>query len=290
MKSSSSLLSMFFINWFIIQQLLLITIVIALQKNQPSSSSSSTTFEDYDTGVYDNNSPSNINGGHSKITNENFSIEASPNNNNNNNNNDDIGDIDDGKSFESDIELENFSKTKFSDERFARLFPSRGGIGRNGRYDDRRLQPKQLIKPKPTLPSFIKSTPPLIKVQITTPSPSRNLANQRQRSVTVPPISARNKQQQQQQTTQRPIDNIQKARNRLLGQQQQQQSSSLQSNNRQLTGRLQPSSTTTTTTTPSPSRRRYNSGNNGSINNNLSSRFLRNQNSTIPSLNPRGRN
>ena len=159
------MLSTFF-NCLIIQ-LFLITIVIALQKNQPSPSS--TLFEDYDD---DNpiNSPSsnnnNNNDGHSKIANENFSNEASPNNND-----EYIGDSGgDGKLYE-DNEQENLAKTKFSDERFARLFPSRGGIRSNGRYDDRRLMPKEIAKPKPTLPSFIKSTPPLIKLHITTPSP-----------------------------------------------------------------------------------------------------------------------
>ncbi|XP_075587566.1 uncharacterized protein LOC124498734 [Dermatophagoides farinae] len=283
MKSSTiSMLSTFF-NCLIIQ-LFLITIVIALQKNQPSPSS--TLFEDYDD---DNpiNSPSsnnnNNNDGHSKIANENFSNEASPNNND-----EYIGDSGgDGKLYE-DNEQENLAKTKFSDERFARLFPSRGGIRSNGRYDDRRLMPKEIAKPKPTLPSFIKSTPPLIKLHITTPSPllsSRNLQRQRSSATNVTPIPSR--KQQQASTTSRPINNIQAARNRLLGQQQQQQQQSLQKSNRQLSGRL--STTTTTTTTPSPSqRRRYNGS--SSINNNLGSRFSRNQNSTIPSLNPRGRN
>ena len=63
---------------------------------------------------------------------------------------------------------EDKGRTKFSDERFAKLFPSRTG--------GRQLMPRPSSKPKPTLPSFIKSTPPLIRATVaTTPVPRGQL-------------------------------------------------------------------------------------------------------------------
>ncbi|KAF7492050.1 hypothetical protein SSS_04485 [Sarcoptes scabiei] len=158
-------------------------------------------------------------------------------------------------------------RTKFSDERFARLFPSRNGGG--GRFEEKRWQPREIAKPKPTLPSFIKSTPALIKVQITTPS-SRILNNQRQRQQ-ISTVAARKT------TTVKPnlnlANKINNNRQRQLsgrlplntGQQSQQ---SLNANNNN--GRVQ--STATTSTTSSPLRKRLNSATNSGNSN----RFNRN--------------
>lgn len=164
---------------------------------------------------------------------------------------------DDGEKGESELEDEGaYGRTKFTDERFAKLFPSRVGRGGN-----RSLMPKAIAKPKPTLPSFIKNSPALIRVQVTTQSP--RIAN-RQRAI----ASTTPRRTSTTSTTARP-------RNR----------SQLNSRQNNLSGRLSTtpppsrSVTSTLSTTPIPARRRFNQ--NSGI-----SRFQRN-NSTIPALNPR---
>ncbi|KAH9400304.1 hypothetical protein TYRP_001866 [Tyrophagus putrescentiae] len=170
-------------------------------------------------------------------------------------------------------------KTKFSDDRFAKLFPARAG-GRN-------FVARNVAKPKPTLPSFIKSTPPLLKVQVnTTPAPKGGLGRVR---ATAP-------------TTKRPSALATTARPRGRN--------GLQPTQRQLTGRLTTSRPTSgpnsasgaasagsaSSATPSAAAlaaaRRARQGNG-------ISRFNRggmpsspgqqqpNSNSTIPALNPR---
>lgn len=169
---------------------------------------------------------------------------------------------------EPEPEEDDPNKTKFSDERFARLFPSRAG--------GRALQPRPAAKPKPTLPSFIKSTPPIIKAQISTTPAPRNLASQRQRAAL------------QSTTTRKP--STARGQNSLRGR------GALATTPRPLSGRL-----STTTSSPSRSsasstvspailaaRRRFsNSAGTSGI-----SRFQRNQNNhnnnaTILALNPR---
>lgn len=149
-------------------------------------------------------------------------------------------------------------RTRFTDERFAKLFPTRSGLG----GANRSVNPRAVAKPKPTLPSFIKNTAPLIKPQVTTPS-SRLIQN-RQR------VGQNSNKRQSTTTTTTTV----RPRNRPTG------------NERNRSGRLPPAQPTSAraivSTTPIPSRRRF-SQNSGI------SRFQRNNNnnSTIPALNPR---
>jgi len=68
-------------------------------------------------------------------------------------------------------EVKDPKKTQFSEDRFTKLFQSR-----RQRPRPSPLSPRFASKPKPTLPSFIKNTPPIIKAQ---PTPVPN-----QRSIT----------------------------------------------------------------------------------------------------------
>lgn len=171
------------------------------------------------------------------------------------------------------------AKTKFSDDRFAKLFPARAG-GRN-------FVARNVAKPKPTLPSFIKSTPPLLKVQVnTTPAPKGGLGRVR---ATAP-------------TTKRPSALATTARPRGRN--------GLQPTQRQLTGRLTTSRPTSgpnsasgatsagsaSSATPSAAalaaarRARQGNGisrfNRGGMPSSLGQQQP-NSNSTIPALNPR---
>lgn len=158
------------------------------------------------------------------------------------------------------------AKTKFSDDRFAKLFPNRGA--------SRTFQARNVAKPKPTLPSFIKSTQPYVKVEVrTTPAPRGGVRGR-----------ATN-----QATTRRPTSPSTTARPRRGNLPTQ----------RQLSGRLTSppppraspaGSNSASASTPSPAAlaaaRRLRQPNNGVA------RFQRNQvaapnNFTIPALNPR---
>lgn len=167
------------------------------------------------------------------------------------------------------------AKTKFSDDRFAKLFPSRGG-GRN-------FHARNVAKPKPTLPSFIKSTPPLVKVQVsTTPTPRGGVRGRG--------IASTTKRSSLPSTTARP-----------------RRGNALQPTQRQLSGRLTTSApsnrltsapnSATASATPSAAAlaaaRRARQGNGISrFNRNMSSfaGTMANSNSTIPALNPRRNN
>jgi hypothetical protein len=67
----------------------------------------------------------------------------------------------------------NHKKAHFSEDRFTKLFQSR-----RQRPRPSPLSPRFASKPKPTLPSFIKNTPPIIKVQ-PTPVPNQRSATQK---------------------------------------------------------------------------------------------------------------
>jgi hypothetical protein len=62
-------------------------------------------------------------------------------------------------------------KTNFSEDRFTKLFQPRN---RNKINNNSPVLPKFNAKPKPTLPSFIKKAPPIIRVTPSTPSPAQN--------------------------------------------------------------------------------------------------------------------
>lgn len=163
------------------------------------------------------------------------------------------------------------AKTKFSDDRFAKLFPSRGA--------NRNFHARNVAKPKPTLPSFIKSTPPLLKVQVsTTPAPRGGRGR----------ASLPTTKRSQTSTTSRP-----------------RRGNALQVTPRQLSGRLTTSApsnratsapnSATASATPSAAAlaaaRRARQGNGISrFNRNMSSGGQPNSNSTIPALNPRRNN
>ena len=137
----------------------------------------------------------------------------------------------------------NKKSTNFAEDRFTKLFTPR-----KNRPLPSPLFPKFASKPKPTLPSFIKNTQPLIRVQPTqAPAPQQQRFNQRATQPT------------QRTTTTRTPSRQNAASNRRN-----------QITNNRSGGASTPASQTSTT--ESPSRRRYGSGNNR--------RF--NTNSTIP--------
>lgn len=239
------------------------------QKNSPA-------YEDYDIGndpneshgLNDKNGGLGSGSGSKPIVSENFSDDPSLNSHS-----------DDPDKLLDDSESDpNSGKTRFTDERFARLFPSRNGAGKHGhKFDEKRLMVKEVSKPKPTLPSFIKSTPPLIKVQITTQSPFRN--NNRLRSASTS-ANRKTTTTTTTTTTRRPNTLNVNNRNRPV------------INPRPLTGRLpgagksNPPGSISSTTVPPPSL--ANNANRRRTNVVGAPKFQRN-NSTIPALNPRGR-
>lgn len=146
------------------------------------------------------------------------------------------------------------SQTNFSDDRFTKLFQPRNKVQNNP------FLPKYNSKPKPTLPSFIKGTPPPVRVTPSTPSPSQNQRFNQRASTTSRTTTTRTP------TRGSNANNLSNRRNQL---------NNNNSNNRGLQSTPRP----TQSTTDSSARRRFGGASNR--------RF--NTNSTIPATSSRPR-
>lgn len=146
-------------------------------------------------------------------------------------------------------------KAKFADDRFTQLF---GPRSRN-QPKPSSFFPKFASKPKPTLPPFIKRTPPIIKVSPTTQSPAQN-QRQNQRATT---------------TTQRATTTRTPSRGNS-GSNRRNQPNNINNNNNI---RSATPSTTSSPTTDASARRRFGASNRGRLN----------ANATIPATTNRPR-
>ena len=165
---------------------------------------------------------------------------------------------------------EDQAKTKFSDDRFAKLFPSRG--------NSRTFQARNVAKPKPTLPSFIKSTPPYQKLQIsTTPAPRGGLNRARS-------VSQATTRRSGSTTTIRPRRGNQPTQRQLSG-----RLSTAAPTNQRATpvSNLHSSAASTPSAAALAAARRLRQGNGISRFNRNNVNNQHDNNSTIPALNPR---
>ena len=71
---------------------------------------------------------------------------------------------------DKELEDPNHKKTNFTEDRFTKLFQPRN----RNQLKPNPFLPKHLERVKPTLPSFIKKSPPIIRVTPSTPSPAQS--------------------------------------------------------------------------------------------------------------------